>query len=159
MEKEQIMWANIDIQSQTLGEILNRHYELLINLKGEIKIDFYGVRIKLEDKDDCFKLTKQKDVVDELCYVIKENVDDNTKQVIKELKKAKKAIIKEAVCDWTYIETCTGDLAREMFVIEKEMGENIKIDPQEVARIEKYIYETTFKNGICNEKQNAVYKE
>lgn len=158
MGNEQSIQANISVQSQTLGEILSNHYELLLSFDGEIDVRYNGVTIKLEDKDDSFCLRNQKNVVSELCHVIKQNTDGNIKPIIKELKKAKKDIINEAICDWTYIDTCVGELAKEMFVIEKEMAENVKVDLDQLATIEKFIYTITFKNGVCEETHDVVYK-
>ncbi|MFI3329395.1 MAG: hypothetical protein R3Y05_02770 [bacterium] len=150
-EQSSSLYANIE--SKKLIEVFKAHRDILKNFQGEIVYEYSSVIIKLENKEDSFILTNSKNLIKEIIHIIKNYSTNDPKPLIKSLKKSNKDIIKEAICDWNYTETCVGALAKEMAFMNNE-----NLSPSELNEIDKYIFEITFKNGEYKEKNRIVLK-
>lgn len=152
MSSEQSCKFKVSIKSGVLGEILKRHDDLMRNINGKVEITYSGVSIAI---DNDFYFTgipeKKEDVVGAFCHVLKDALGKESKAIIKDIKKAKKAINVEAVSDWDYVDTCVGELAKDMA--------RDKVEPHELVNVEKYIYEITFKDGKYLWNEYPVFKE
>ncbi|MFI3200834.1 MAG: hypothetical protein R3Y54_04795 [Eubacteriales bacterium] len=155
MSTEQSCHTIINIRSQALGTILKNYQEVLRQAGCKMEVTYSQVMI---DAIDDYNLTNvpqdNKEVVSIFCDILKSYLGKESKPIIKEIKKAKKVIADEAICDWSYVETCVGELAKEMSQIQKKHP-----NLEEAQRVEQYIYEISFINGVYSNNERAVYIE
>lgn len=155
MSSEQSCKFTLSIKSEVLGEILRKHKDLIKSIDGNIVVSYNSLSI--DSLEECYFTNipqKQEHVVGALVSFFKQILGKDSKEMIKEIKKAKKTITKEAISDWYYIETAIGELAKEMSQIERD-----KPNLEEAERVEKYIWEFSFKNGEYLHKEYPIFKE
>lgn len=155
MNNEQSFHVIVNLKSECLALILKKYEDVLKEIKSFKKItkdtlfidavdDYYLTNVP-SDNSKCLK---------ELFKFLKTYLKGESKVIIKELKKFKKIINSELECDWCLIETCSGDLAKEMSQIHKDIP-----DLKEADRVLNYIYEITLKDNIYTQTEKAVYIE
>lgn len=155
MNNEQNFEVTINIKSKTLESIVKSNIDLINKLTSSIKINNGYVVILSKDNPYVINVpSNDKEALKELIYIFKKLLGKEGKLVIKELKKAKGNILVEVVFDWTCIEVCSGDLAKEMSQIHKD-----KPDLQEAAKVDKFIYKQTYINKNYELKEEIVFKE
>lgn len=153
MSKEQSCHTIINIRSEVLGMILKQYDEVIRQAGSMMEITYTQVIIDAIDDYRLVNVPKNnEDMVSEFCEILKECIGKDAKPIIKEIKKAKKGIVEEAICDWSYVETCIGNLAKEMSQIQ-----NKRPNLEEAEKVEKYIYEIKFKNGEYSYNEYAIY--
>lgn len=155
MNQEQSNHIVINIKSQQLVTIFNKNLEVIKKEEKMIKVSGDEITIDTLDNDKLTNVPEnQKQAIKIFCKILKDLFSKESKSIIKEIKKFKKIIISEAIYDWVYIETITGELAKEMSQIS-----NDKITQEELSKLDKYIYEITYRNNEYSDKEYPVYKE
>lgn len=154
MNQEQSNHIVINIKSQQLVTIFNKNLEVIKKEEKMIKVSGDEIAIDTLDNDKLTNVPEnEKQAIKIFCEILKDLFSKESKPIIKEIKKSKKIIISEASYDWVYIETITGELAKEMAQIS-----NDKITQEELIKIDKYIYEITYRNNEYSNKEYPVYK-
>lgn len=148
MSKEQTNKITINVKSYTLGSIMTNHKSIL----NDINFNSNGISIDVTDNEYLTNVpSSNKEGVKELLSVLKVLINDS-KALIKEIKKASKDIISDVEFDWLYVETCKGDLAKEMSQMHKD-----EPDLHEAVLVDEYIFIRSFKKGIYEENEKVVY--
>lgn len=155
MNEEQSCLAIVSLKSMGLVEIFKKKELILSSFGNSIKINYGQIDIEAKDDFNFVDLPQnRKQVIKKICFLLKNYIGKDSKVIIKDIIKNKKNISDEILCDWLYVETCTGELAKEMFKIK-----NSTVNLEEELKIDKYVFEFSFKNDAYFEKEYAIYKE
>ncbi len=152
---EQSMHVVISIKSNVLRDILREHIDIVNKNNTGIKLNSDEVYIDVKENPYIVDVpSNDQAALKELLRVFKVLIGKECKPVIKAVKKTKNQILQEVQFDWSCIEVCIGELARDMSQISKEVPDLV-----EASYVDKYIFNREYKNKKYTQTEEAIYKD